>query len=96
MRERPSSVDLIRAFGGLLGGSLALAGAASTSVATTIHSVAARRRPPSWALGGIVACAIYRAPVLGWIMRGRERQNVAAIKGRLERGAATEKGDGWQ
>jgi polyketide cyclase/dehydrase/lipid transport protein len=27
------------------------------------------------------------APLLGWLMRGRERQNVAAIKERLERGA---------
>jgi Polyketide cyclase / dehydrase and lipid transport len=28
------------------------------------------------------------APLLGWLMRGRDRQNLAAIKERLERGAA--------
>jgi hypothetical protein len=32
------------------------------------------------------------APLLGWLMRGRERQNVAAIKERLERGDPTEGG----
>jgi hypothetical protein len=32
------------------------------------------------------------APLLGRIMRGRERQNVAAIKARLESGAATVNG----
>jgi Polyketide cyclase / dehydrase and lipid transport len=32
------------------------------------------------------------APLLGRIMRGRERQNVAAIKERLERGAQTNGG----
>ena len=36
------------------------------------------------------------APLLGRIMRGRERQNVAAIKARLERGAATVNGGGQQ
>jgi uncharacterized protein YndB with AHSA1/START domain len=34
------------------------------------------------------------APLLGRIMRGRERQNVAAIKARLERGAPVNGGDG--
>jgi Polyketide cyclase / dehydrase and lipid transport len=34
------------------------------------------------------------APLLGRIMRGRERQNVAAIKARLERGATANGGDG--
>jgi hypothetical protein len=34
------------------------------------------------------------APLLGRIMRGRERQNVAAIKTRLERGATVNGGDG--
>jgi uncharacterized protein YndB with AHSA1/START domain len=33
-------------------------------------------------------------PLLGRIMRGRERQNVAAIKARLERGATVNGGDG--
>jgi hypothetical protein len=33
------------------------------------------------------------APLLGRIMRGRERQNVAAIKARLERGATENGGD---
>jgi hypothetical protein len=32
------------------------------------------------------------APLLGWLMRGRERQNLAAIKERLERGARTNGG----
>jgi Polyketide cyclase / dehydrase and lipid transport len=32
------------------------------------------------------------APVVGWLMRGRERQNLAAIKERLERGAQTNGG----
>ena len=36
------------------------------------------------------------APLLGWIMRGRERQNVAAIKARLERDGATVNGGGQQ
>ena len=36
------------------------------------------------------------APLLGWIMRGRERQNVAAIKARLERDGATVNGGSQQ
>jgi hypothetical protein len=32
------------------------------------------------------------APVVGWLMRGRERQNLAAIKERLEQGAQTNGG----
>ena len=36
------------------------------------------------------------APLIGRIMRGRERQNVAAIKARLERGATTVNGGGQQ
>jgi hypothetical protein len=34
------------------------------------------------------------APLLGRIMRGRERENLGAIKARLERGAATVNGGG--
>jgi hypothetical protein len=34
------------------------------------------------------------APLLGRIMRGRERQHLVSIKERLERGAATVNGGG--
>lgn len=51
----------------MLGGSLALAAAASASVATTIHAAASGRRPPSWALAGTVACATYAVAIHPWL-----------------------------
>jgi hypothetical protein len=65
--ERPTPRDAVRAFSVMLGGSLALAGAASASFAVTARAAAARRRPPLWALAGTAACGVYALTLRPWL-----------------------------
>jgi hypothetical protein len=66
--ERPGTRrDAARAFGVVVGPSLALDAAALAAVTVTARRLAARRRPPAWAAAGSLAVAVYLGVVRPWM-----------------------------
>jgi len=59
--------DAIRAFGVVVGPSLALDAAAVAAVTVTARRLAARRRPPAWAAAGTLAVAAYAGAIRPWL-----------------------------
>jgi hypothetical protein len=65
--QKGTSLDALRAFGVMLGGSTVLAGAAAWSVGAAVRAVAAGRRPPSAAVAGVAALAGYVLVARPWL-----------------------------
>jgi hypothetical protein len=61
--------EAVRAFGAMLGGSIALAASAAASVAAVARAVLSLRRPPALALLGTAATAIYALRIRPWHLR---------------------------
>jgi hypothetical protein len=62
-------LEAVRAFGVMLGGSIALAVAAAVSVAAAARAVLSLRRPPALALLGTAATAMYASVIRPWHLR---------------------------
>jgi hypothetical protein len=61
--------EAVRAFGVMLGGSIALAAAAAASTVALARAVALRRRPSPLALSGAAATALYALVIRPWHLR---------------------------
>lgn len=74
---RTPSLQAIRAFGVMLGGSALLTSAAAASVAASVRAILARRRPHPLALAGLAGSAAYaglaRPWLTGWGATAQER-----------------------
>jgi hypothetical protein len=69
-------LEAVRAFGVMLGGSIALAAAAAASVAAVARAALSLRRPPASALLGTAATALYGLVIRPWHLRwGAEPQD---------------------
>jgi hypothetical protein len=62
-------LEAVRAFGVMLGGSIALAVAAAVSVAAVARAVLSLRRPPALALLGTAATTMYASVIRPWHLR---------------------------
>jgi hypothetical protein len=70
VKTRPlRPLEAVRAFGVMLGGSIALAAAATASTVAVARAVVSLRRPPSPALFGTAATALYALVVRPWHLR---------------------------
>jgi hypothetical protein len=76
VKTRPlRPLEALRAFGTMLGGSIALAAAAGWSITALTHAVLGRRRPPSLALLGTAATALYAFVIRPWHLRWGSEPN---------------------
>jgi hypothetical protein len=70
VKTRPlGRLEAVRAFGVMLGGSIALAAAAAASTVAVARAVVSRRRPPPLALVGSAATVIYALVIRPWHLR---------------------------
>jgi hypothetical protein len=70
VRTRPlRPLEAVRAFGLMLGGSLALAGAAGASLIAVARAVLSVRRPPPLGTTGVLVTAIYAFAIRPWHLR---------------------------
>jgi hypothetical protein len=70
VKTRPfGPLEVVRAFGVMLGGSIALAAAAAASIGAFARAVTSRRRPPPLAALGTAATALYAFVVRPWHLR---------------------------
>ena len=67
-RGETSILDLVRAFGVTVGPSVVLDVAAAAGVASTVHALARRRRPPGPAVLATALVATYLAAVRPWML----------------------------
>jgi hypothetical protein len=79
VKTRPlRPLEAVRAFGVMLGGSIALAAAAAASILAVARSVLLVRRPPALALLGTAATALYGFGIRPWHLRwGAEPEDEA-------------------
>jgi hypothetical protein len=69
-------LEAVRAFGVMLGGSIALAAAAAASTVAVVRAVVSLRRPSPLALFGTAATALYARAIRPWHLRwGAEPEN---------------------
>src|SRR5947208_158342 len=67
-RGETSILDLVRAFGVTVGPSVVLDVGAAAGVASTVHALARRRRPPGPAVLATALVATYLAAVRPWML----------------------------
>jgi hypothetical protein len=70
VKTRPlRPLEAVRAFGVMLGGSIALAAAAAASTVAVVRAVVSLRRPSALALFGTAATALYALVIRPWHLR---------------------------
>lgn len=70
VKTRPiGSLEAVRAFGMMLGGSIALVAAAAASLVAVVRAAFSLRRPPPLALLGVIATALYALAIRPWHRR---------------------------
>jgi hypothetical protein len=66
--KKPADLEAVRAFGVMLGGSIALGALAGVSVAATARAVARGRTPSPLAASGTAAVAVYALRIRPWLL----------------------------